>query len=112
MWERQFLRAGGVAIHVNGEPRAVLHTSGYFPLILDPGPVSLGYSFIAHPMAPFRLTKEGMLHMSLERGQTYYVAYRPWAGTWYPQLVQLQPSMAICVITNYTLGKEWVKKNN
>src|SRR5882724_8609012 len=70
IWERQFLRAGGVAIHVNGEPRAVLHTSGYFPLILDPGPVSLGYSFIAHPMAPFRLTKEGMLQMSLERGQT------------------------------------------
>jgi hypothetical protein len=110
MWERQFFRAAGVAIHINDEPRAVLHTSGYFPLILDPGFVSLGYSFVAHPMVPFRVAKEGMLQMSLKPGQTYYVAYRPWAGTWYPQLVQLQPAVAICEITNYTIGKEWIKK--
>ena len=88
----------------------MLHTSGYFPLILDPGPVCLGYSFVAHPRSPFRVAKEGMLQMSLERGQTYYVAYRPWSGTWYPQLVQLQQAAAMCQITNYTVGKEWDQK--
>jgi len=51
-----------------------------------------------------------MLEMSFDPGQTYYIAYRPWAGTWHQQLVQLQPAAAMCLNYELYLGKEWLRK--
>src|SRR3954469_16118279 len=62
-WGPQFLRGRGVSVHVNGTPRAVLHSGGYFPLLLPPGPTTFGYAFVANPMIPFKLSKEGMLEL-------------------------------------------------
>jgi len=98
---------GGVAIHVNGEPKGEVHTGGYYPFIISPGTVSLGYSVIVHPMVGVRLKKERMLEFWAEAGQTYYVAYRPWSGTWYPQLVLVPAEQAHPKVATYTLGRDF-----
>jgi hypothetical protein len=108
-WGRQFLKGVPVAIHVNEVPCAVLHVGGYYPLELEPGPTSFGFSFQAHPIFPIRVRRERALDISLEAGKTYYVAYRPWSGKWHAQLVQLDPAVGSCEVTNYTLGREWKK---
>ena len=92
---------------MNGEPKGELHTGGYYPIIMSPGTVKLGYSFIPHPMAPVRLKKEGMLEFWAESDRTYYVAYRPWSGTFYPQLVLVPAEEAHPKVAAYTLGRDF-----
>src|SRR5690349_1137334 len=55
-WERARVVKGGlVTIHVNGEPKFNLFKGSYYPLIVPPGKLSMGYSFVIHG---FRIKKE------------------------------------------------------
>ena len=98
------MKRDGLTILVNDKPRAILHTRGYYPLILDPGSVTLGYSARISEY-PIYETKADSLQLSLKAGQTYYVAYRPWNGSWKPKLMLIDPTDAQREIKDDTLSR-------
>jgi hypothetical protein len=98
-WGHFWMKRDGLVIRINKEPRVILHSESFYPLILEPGSVTLGYS-ARISMYPIFLTKDDM-QLTIEAGKTYYVAYK--AG----KLIQVDAPTAESEIKNYTLAREW-----
>ena len=95
-----------LAIDVKGEHKALIHAYGYYPLLLAPGSVELGYSAQVNPIYPIRIGKTDALSITLNAGETYYVAYKPWDG-WKPKLVLMDNEKGEKEISACTIGKVW-----
>jgi len=104
-WGKFWAKADNLTISVNAKRVASLHSPGYYPLILEPGVVQLGYSVQVHPIFPINVGKTISLTLPVESGKTYYVAYRPWNGGWWPQLVLVDAAVGETEIAKCTLGK-------
>jgi hypothetical protein len=95
-----------VAIDVNSDHKALIHAHGYYPLVLDPGPIEFGYSMQVNPTYPIRMGKTNALGITLRAGETYYVSYKPWGG-WKPKLVLMDSEKGQQEIAGCTLGRMW-----
>src|ERR1700746_3349816 len=62
-WARWIRPLHTVEIDVGDEPRIRLHTGGYYPLIFNPGSVSLGYSQLIPPEIYLRNTNALQLNV-------------------------------------------------
>ena len=100
--------AGNVlAIDVDGTHAASLHPRGYYPLLLPRSIVQLGYAVRVNPIVPYRVTEPDALTLTVIPGETYYVAYRPWGGSWKPKLVLMDKETGQKEIAKCTLGEPW-----
>jgi len=98
-----------LTIHVDdGRPewiQVMLPRNGYYPLILSPGTVTLGYSIpILTTLGSLPCVDNNALRLPLEAGKTYYVSYQPWGG-WKPKLVLMEAAEATNALPHCKLGK-------
>ena len=102
-WGHWIVHLNTVEIYVNNEKRIRLHTGGYYPFLLDAGPVTFGYWQWLIPPYPIFSNDKNSLKLTLEAGKTYYLAYDRYgvAG-----LTQIDASIAENKIKNYTLSQE------
>jgi hypothetical protein len=102
-WGHWIVHLDTVEIYVNKDKKKgiSLHTGGYHPFVLDPGPVTFGYRQWLPP-GPIFLHDANALTLRLEAGKTYYLAYNRYGAA---GLTQVDASIAKNKIKNYTLSK-------
>jgi hypothetical protein len=104
-WGHWIVHLDTVEIYVNKQKASHLHTGGYHPFLLDPGPVTFGWFQSAPlwaPMSTLPVHDANALTLTLEAGKTYYLAYNRYGIGGF---TQVDASIAKNKIKNYTLSK-------